>query len=243
MNILVTGAGGFIGKHIVKTLKELRGIQVFEVFHETDEELLALYLSKCDFVYHLAGVNRSDNEKDFTEGNILFTDKILRILEQTDNRCPVLYASSIHARWGTLYGLSKKAAEELLLNHQKANKGQVYIYRLTNLFGTGARPNYNSVIATFCYNTMKGLPITVHDRNTLLTLCYIEDVVEEFLQVLHEGGHQERDGYYFVPKAYQVDLGTLSDTILSFRGRNIDKELLSDFDKRLYETYLSYTYI
>lgn len=240
MNILVTGAGGFIGKHLSDALKGLRGVTVFESFHDTKEETLSYYLSKCDFIYHLAGVNRSEKESDFEEGNTGSTKTILKLLKLYDNICPVLYTSSIHAVRDTPYGRSKREAEELLFQYERETGGQVYIYRLTNLFGKGARPNYNSVVATFCHNIAHGLPIDIHNRDTVLTLCYIDDAVEEFLQVLHRGGHCDKNGYYYVPKVHRVSLGTLSELLLSFQKGRVQEKYLNAFEKALYRTYLSY---
>ncbi|SHJ48777.1 Nucleoside-diphosphate-sugar epimerase [Anaerocolumna jejuensis DSM 15929] len=240
MNILVTGAGGFVGRHISSALKNIPGIVVYESFHGTKKEELVSYLERSDFIYHLAGVNRSGNLEDFTEGNVRVTEEITEALADLKNPCGILYASSIHALLPTPYGRSKRAAEEVLKAYEVNLGGRVYIYRLTNLFGEGARPNYNSVIATFCYNIAKGLPITVHDRNTVLNLCHIDDVVREFLKVLNEEGHKGEDGFYCIPKVYQVSLGALADSLLAFQNNTAEEEKLSEFEKALYHTFLSY---
>ena len=240
MKVLVTGAGGFLGRHLISALQAMKEIILLECYHSTGEAALWGYLSECDFIYHLAGVNRPLNEADFIEGNIEFTRKLTGYLEACKRNCPVLYASSVHAQSGTPYGISKKAAEDLLSDYQNTTGGQVYIYRLTNIFGSKARPNYNSVVATFCYNISHGLPITIHDRNTRLSLCYVEDVVEEFLQLLKPKDSIERK-YHSITKEYEIDLGVLAETLYSFsKGRRLE-ECKTDLEKKLYATYSSYS--
>ncbi|SHO45677.1 NAD-dependent epimerase/dehydratase family protein [Anaerocolumna xylanovorans] len=240
MNILVTGAGGFLGRHMTAALKDMEGITVYESFHQTKKEEVDSYLASCDFIYHLAGVNRSDNITDFTEGNVRLTEEIRNGLVRFHNPCPILYASSIHAIVPSPYGKSKKAAEEVLRAYERNLKSKVYIYRLTNLFGSGAKPNYNSVVATFCYNIVRGLPIVIHDRNTILNLCCIEDVIKEFCRILKEEGFKGEDGYYGIPKVYQASLGMIADTLYAFHKNEGRFEELPEFERALYRTFLSY---
>ncbi len=240
MKILVTGAGGFIGRHMVSALQDRKGITVYQCFHDTGKEELEAYLSCCDFLYHLAGVNRSERMEDFTTGNELFTEELVKSLQKHQNRCPILYASSIHALLETPYGKSKRKAEEILKAHESRESSRVYIYRLPNLFGSGARPNYNSVIATFCYNLVRGLPITVHDRNTILSLSYIEDVMREFIGALTGEGIQGEGGYYNIPKIYRVTLGEIADTLYTFVKQEVRQEELTNFQRDLYNTFESY---
>lgn len=240
MNILVTGAGGFIGRHMTAALKGIGDISVYESFHATKKEELLFFLQNCDFIYHLAGINRSDNLEEFESGNVGLTKEITEVLMKLKEPCRILYASSIHASLPTPYGRSKRAAEVLLQAYEKNTGSKVYIYRLTNLFGSGARPNYNSVIATFCYNLSKGLPIDVHDRNIVLNLSHIDDVTAEFIKVLTEEGNRREDGYYRIPEVYQASLGYLSDTLLAFRDNRVMEENLPEFERLLYSTYLSY---
>lgn len=240
MNILVIGAGGFLGRHMSAALREVEGVTVYESFHETKKEEIDFYLSSCDFIYHLAGVNRSENAMDFTEGNVRLTEEIVNGLIRFHNPCPILYASSIHALLPSPYGRSKKAAEEVLKSYERNFESKVYIYRLTNLFGSGAKPNYNSVIATFCYNIIRGIPITIHDRSIVLNLCYIEDVMAEFIKVLEQGGQKGEDGYYLIPKVHQASLGEIADILYSFHEEEGRTEGMPEFEKALYSTFLSY---
>ncbi len=240
MKVLVTGAGGFLGRHLVSALQERKEVLLLECHHNTEETTFWHYLSDCDFIYHLAGVNRPLKEEEFMEGNIEFTRKITGYLKACKKNCPVLYASSVHAQSDTPYGISKKAAEDLLIDYQNTTGGQVYIYRLTNIFGSNARPNYNSVVATFCYNISHGLPITIHDSSTRLRLCYVEDVAEEFLQLLNPKDYIQRK-YYSITKEYEISLGLLAETLYSFsKGRKLE-ECKTEFDRKLYATYSSYS--
>lgn len=239
MKILVTGAGRFIGRHMVSALQDRKGITVYQCFHETDKEELDAYLSRCDFLYHLAGVNRSEQMEDFTTGNTLFTKELVRGLISHKNKCPILYASSIHAVLETPYGRSKREAEEILKTYENMG-GRVNIYRLPNLFGKGAKPNYNSVVATFCYNLVRGMPIVVHDRSTVLNLSYIDDVVKEFVGAIEGEGRKEADGYYTIPKSFRVSLGEIADTLYTFVKQEVGQDELTEFQRDLYETFISY---
>ena len=239
MKVLITGAGGFLGRHLTTALQELKEITLLKCYHDTSEALLYSYLSECDFIFHLAGVNRPLKEEEFMEGNTEFTGKITDYLKLCKKKCPVLYASSIHAEGNTPYGISKRKAENILFDYQNITGGQVYIYRLPNIFGAGARPNYNSVVATFCYNISHGLPITIHNSSTKLTLCYIEDVIEEFLQVLQEKEYQVVK-FYSIKNEYEINLSVLADTLYSFAKNTKPEECFSEFHRKLYNTYRSY---
>ncbi|WOO37015.1 NAD-dependent epimerase/dehydratase family protein [Anaerocolumna sp. AGMB13020] len=240
MKVLVTGAGGFLGRHLVSALQELKEVILLECYHNTEEATFRRYLSDCDFIYHLAGVNRPMKEEEFIEGNIEFTKMITEYLKKCKKNCPVLYTSSVHAQSGTPYGSSKKAAEDLLFDYENTTGGQVYIYRLPNVFGSNARPNYNSVVATFCYNISQGLPITIHDSSTRLKLCYVEDVAEEFLQLLKPKDFVQQK-YYSITKEYEINLGVLAETLYSFsKGRKLE-ECKTELEKKLYATYSSYS--
>ena len=254
MNILVTGAAGFVGKNLVCALKNLRDGkdrtrpnlkigEIFEYTHSTEPAMLADYCARADFVFNLAGVNRPQREEEFLEGNRDFTGELLSALERHGNTCPVLLASSIQAERDNLYGRSKRAGEELVAAHGEKTGAKTLIYRLPNLFGKWCRPNYNSVVATFCHNIARDLPITVNDPAVVLTLSYIDDVVDEFLRTL-QGREFREDGYCTIPEQHRVTLGRIAELLHAFHAQPRTLMLpdipAGSFEKKLYSTYLSY---
>lgn len=271
MNILVTGAKGFVGKNLVANLRNIAqgknrtrpNLHIEEIFEydlDTDPALLGEYCGRADFVFHLAGVNRPQNNEEFMEGNFGFSSTLLETLKQTGNKCPVLLSSSIQAtligRYGKSdYGRSKLAGEELFFAYGEETGAPVLVYRFPNLFGKWCRPNYNSVVATFCHNLAHDLPIQVNDPSTQLELLYIDDLIEEMLDALE--GHPHRcdyDGltpissesgkYCYVPTTHQVTLGEIVELLESFKAQPqtlVLPEIPPDsFAKKLYSTYLSY---
>lgn len=254
MNILVTGAKGFVGRNLVETLKNIRDgkdksrgefdeINILEYDIDTGEELLDKFCAECDFVFHIAGVHRPKEEKEFMEGNFGFTSVLLDKLSKNGNKSPVLITSSIQAVLDNPYGVSKKAGEDLILKYGEDNGVKTLVYRLPNLFGKWSRPNYNSAIATFCYNIAHDMPITVNDREHMMTIVYIDDVIDEFLRALK--GCENRDGNYCkVPVEHKIKLGEIADLIYSFRQSRETKEIPDmtegSVEKKLYSTYLSY---
>ena len=254
MDILITGAGGFVGKNLVEALKNIRDgkdrtrpdLEIGEIFRctrQTTEAELKEYCANAEFVFHLAGVNRPKNPEEFMEGNRDFTETLLGVLELTGNRCPVMLSSSIQAERDNPYGESKRAGEALMRDYGARTRAKTLIYRFPNVFGKWCRPNYNSAVATFCHNRANDLPIQVNDRNTRLTLVYIDDVVQELLDALE--GKEHRDGEFcFVPTTHSATLGEIVDLIESFRAQP-ETLLLPEipngsFAKKLYSTYLSY---
>lgn len=271
MNILITGAAGFVGKNLCASLKNIKenkdrtrpGLQIGEIFEydlDTDPLLLDEYCTKADFVFNLAGVNRPKDESEFMAGNFGFASLLLDTLKKHKNICPVMLSSSIQAtligRYGESdYGKSKLAGENLFFDYSAETGAKVLVYRFPNLFGKWCRPNYNSVVATFCHNIANDLPITVNDRSTELELLYVDDLVCEMLDALENREHHcEFDGlntvfcgngkYCAVPVTHRVNLGEISDLLESF-ARQPQTLILPEipensFAKKLYSTYLSY---
>ena len=246
MKILVTGASGFIGKNLCATLDRDERYELFKVTLETSELELAKYLKECDFIFHLAGVNRPKDEKEFFEGNADFTAQLTQSLEKYNRhngkKVPIVFTSSIQAERDNPYGQSKKQGEGALNEYGKMTGAQVYIYRFTNIYGKWSQPNYNTVVATFCYNIARDLPIQVNNPEVDLVLCYIDDVVEEFIKVL-EGNPTLEDGHYIVPVTHSIKLGALADTIHRFkdsRGNLSVADMSNQLEKNLYSTYLSF---
>lgn len=249
MKLLVTGARGFIGKNLISMLyskfSEIsRDIVIYEYDIDSKPALLDEYCVDCDFVFHLAGVNRPKEQSEFMEGNYGFTSSLLNTLKKHGNTCPIMIASSVQATLDNPYGISKKAGEEILLEYGKETGARILIYRYPNIFGKWCRPNYNSVIATFCYNIANDMPIQINDRNTSLNLVYIDDVVEELLAAMEGNEHMDEMGYCYVPITYTVTLGEIADMLYSFYSSRKEK-IVPDmtegsFSKKLYATYLSY---
>ena len=200
------------------------------------------YIEKCDFIFHLAGVNRPEHEEEFMKGNFGFTSEMLELLKKHNNKAPIVITSSIQAELDNPYGKSKKAGEDLMFSYEKETNAKVMVYRLTNVFGKWCRPNYNSVIATFCYNIARDLPIKVNDSEVLLNLVYIDDVVEELIGAL-EGKAHSKDKFCYVPIFHTKKLGDIANLIYSFReSRNnlMIPDMQDGFTKKIYSTYLKY---
>ena len=217
--ILITGAGGFVGKNLCAALR-CRGYDNLLMFDlDTPKEALREYAQQAAFVFHLAGVNRPKDPSEFYAGNRGFTEELLHLLAQAGNKAPVLVTSSVQAELDNDYGKSKREAEELIFAHERATGAPALVYRLPGVFGKWCRPAYNSVVATFCHNIAHGLPIEVRDRAYTLPLVYIDDVVACFLSAME--GRAARDcsipGYcHLMCEVYQTSLGHLADTIRSF---------------------------
>ncbi len=253
IKILVTGANGFVGKNLVAQLNNIKEgkaknydinseLELYLYDIDTEESLLDIYTKDCDFVFHLAGINRPQTNEEFMQGNFGFTSTLLNKLKSNNNKAPVLITSSIQATLDNDYGKSKKAGEDLLFEYSKENHVRVLVYRLPNVFGKWCRPNYNSAVATFCNNIANGLDITVNDPSVNMQLVYIDDVVNEFLLSLINKEHKE-DNFCFVPTVHKVRLGEIVDLLYSFKNsrENLSVPKLDNaFEKALYSTYLSY---
>lgn len=271
MNVLVTGAKGFVGKNLVCNLRNIAhgknrtrpGLTIDKIYEydlDTDPALLDKFCAGADFVFNLAGVNRPKDQSEFMDGNFGFASDLLESLKKHGNKCPVMLSSSIQAtligRYGQSdYGKSKLAGEELFFDYSRETGAPVLVYRFPNLFGKWCRPNYNSVVATFCHNIAHDLPIQVNDRSTELEFVYIDDLVEEMLDALEGKEHrcefsgldvvaQEKGRYCYVPVTSKATLGEIADLLASFKAQ--PKTLVmpeipaGSFAKKLYSTYLSY---
>lgn len=245
MRILVTGAQGFVGKNLVAELRN-RGYQdLFEFDKESSKEDLYEFLKTCNFVYHLAGVNRPEKTEEFMEGNFGFTSELLGMLEEHQNFPPILITSSIQATLDNDYGKSKKAGEDLLFSYGTEKNTKVYVYRLANLFGKWSRPNYNSVVSTFCHKIARDEEIQINNPEAQLRLSYIDDVVEEFIQAMEGNGtvSASLEGFHQVSVEHEITLQGLADTIRSFKNSRTDlfvPNMGNPLVKKLYSTYLSY---
>lgn len=242
MNILITGANGFIGRNLVAELRNNDYNNIYEFTRQSDPSMLEEYTKSCDFVFHLAGVNRSEDNSEFMEGNHHLTLQLLESLKKHNNKAPVLITSSIQAENKSHYGVSKKAAENIIFNYQNENDVKVYVYRLPNIFGKWSKPNYNTVVATFCHNISRDIDIQINNSNTKLNLCYIDDVLEEFLKALHDNATFE-NGFNVVPVTYNIELGELAELIQSFKlsRKSLEIPKMNDsLTKKLYSTYLSF---
>ena len=254
MNILVTGAKGFVGKNLVSQLHNIQlgkaknypisgeEIKVFEYDIDSDPLELDAFCKQADFVFNLAGVNRPKDLTEFMKGNFGFASTLLDTLKKYNNTCPVMISSSIQAELDNPYGESKRAGENLLFAYAKETGAKVLVYRFPNLFGKWCRPNYNSAVATFCNNIANDLPIQVNDPSVVMRLAYIDDVVDELIAALVGQEHREGD-FCVVPTVHTITLGEIVDLLYSFKEmpKNLEvPDLGKPFTKKLYSTYLSY---
>lgn len=240
---LITGANGFIGKNLRAALKRRRDVHILTFNRKDDLQLLARHLEKADIVYHLAGVNRPDSIEQFETINAGLTQAIVNTLESIGKRPTVVLSSSIQATVDNPYGTSKKKAEDILIEYAKRCGGRIHIYRLPNVFGKWCKPNYNSVVATFCYNISHGLDISISDKNSELELIYIDDVVNEFIKVLIAPDYCNGTVYCEIGRKYRIALGDLAKRIYQLRDIRsslVVPDLADDFTRCLHATYLSY---
>lgn len=269
MNILVTGACGFLGKNLVAALQnissgkdpthpELNICEIYEYDQGSSPEQLIEFCAKADFVFHFAGINRPKTAEEYFPGNISSLDNVLVKLKEAGNRCPVMLASSIQAsligRYSSSeYGKAKLACEKLLRDYAAENNVSALIYRFPNIFGKWCKPNYNSVVATFCHNIARDLPITINDPETELELLYIDDLVAELLAALSGNIHRcnyegtmsvPGENFCYVPVTHHMSLGRIVELLHSFRAQPetllLPEIPAGSFEKKLYSTYLSY---
>lgn len=241
MNVLVTGADGFIGKNLCVALGEREGFEVLQVTRATGAEALAGMVAQADAVVHLAGVNRPQDVMEFTTGNADFTASLCEAMLHTGRAIPVAFASSIQAERDNPYGASKRAAEDHLRRYGQASGAAVALYRLANVFGKWSRPNYNSAVATFCHNIARGLPIQINDQNAEVRLIYIDDVVDALLAFLASpcaGVRQCEAG-----PVHAITVGALAKQIEAFktvRDTLVSERVGTGLVRALYATYVSF---
>ncbi|GAE30982.1 polysaccharide biosynthesis C-terminal domain-containing protein [Alkalihalobacillus hemicellulosilyticus] len=245
VNVLITGANGFIGKNLYVALEEMKNVSIKTYTRDQTIKELEQFLNQADVVFHLAGVNRvKDEDIEFVEGNINLTEKITGILRKIDRKPIIVMSSSIQVTNNTPYGESKKKAEEILEKYaQETNHNQVFIYRLTNVFGKWGKPNYNSVVATFCYNISRGLDVDIHDPLNEIELVYIDDVIKEFKNRIYCLKEKSKPFIHQVTPTYKITLKKLAAQIYEFynlRKNLIMPDLSNPLTKALYSTYLSY---
>lgn len=241
MKVLVTGANGFIGKNLISFLSEKKEIEIFTFSKDSTEEELIRYIENSDFIFHLAGVNRPKDKSEFAAINTGLTEKIVKLIKQSNKKIPIVLSSSTQVDLENEYGKSKLEAESLILNYSKEMNIPVYIFRMPNVFGKWTKPNYNSVVATFCHNIARSQPIQINDPNTEITLVYIDDLIYHFWNIL--SGQDTKNPFVELSPKYKITLKDLADLLYSFRDSR--KNLISErvgtgLTRALYSTYMSY---
>lgn len=240
MKILLTGSKGFVGKNLVVHFSEMDNVEILEFNRDTDFSYVEKNIEDIDYIFHLAGVNRPTDVKEFYEGNTDLTQQIVDLLKSKDLKIPIIYTSSIQAGLDNDYGKSKKQAEDAIFEYGNGS----LVYRLHNVFGKWCKPNYNSVIATFCNNIAQGQEVSVDDRSKELELIYIDDIAYEFKKILTGSKPTEQqDGYCYINPRYKVSLGYIVDTLTRFKEESQSIYVPStgdDFIKKLHATFVTY---
>jgi UDP-2-acetamido-2,6-beta-L-arabino-hexul-4-ose reductase len=241
-NVLVTGTAGFIGKNLVTALQRRDNVEIATFTRKDNQSVLESHLLQAHIIYHLAGVNRPETEDEFATGNVGLTSDIVHFLRQHNKTPTIVISSSTQAELENPYGRSKKAAEDVLFEYNRETGGQIAIYRLPGVFGKWSRPNYNTVVATFCYNIARGLDITISDTEHEIELVYIDDIVDAFLRHLDDSYGADRQ-WFNVVRTFRITLGELADRIRqlhAIRESLVVPDLADDFMKCLHGTYLSF---
>ena len=242
--VLVTGAKGFIGKNLVTVLRTRDDLRLIEIDVESPAGDLSRGIDEADVIFHLAGVNRPDNDSEFESINAGMTESILQRLRYRSRKPLIVLSSSIQAEFDNPYGRSKRKAEELIEEFSKESGAGAYIFRLKNVFGKWSRPNYNSVVATFCYNVSHDLPININDPERKLELVYIDDVVRSFIDCAFNRGSIKAVAYADVDLSYEITVQGLADRIKILRGIGdtlMMPDMADELTRKLYATYLSYS--
>ncbi|MBK7627775.1 MAG: NAD-dependent epimerase/dehydratase family protein [Bacteroidales bacterium] len=240
--VLITGSDGFIGKNLLIHLRFMPDIEVFEFDIKHNRDYLKKTLDNIDFVFHLAGVNRPVDVSDFSKHNTELTEFIVNYLIDKKKFVPIILSSSTQAELDNDYGRSKLEAESHLNKYRNLG-GVGYIYRFTNVFGKWCKPNYNSVVATFCYNIANGKEIVISDRNKEISLIHVDDIVKVFKQLLSGNREEQNSSFLSVSPSYKVTLGEIADLIKSFQNMSASvmiPNMEGDFTRKLHSTYLSY---
>lgn len=241
MKVLITGSNGFVGRNLAVHLDERKDVEVLCFSRENDPKDLPALVAQVDFVFHLAGVNRPQDPEEFKTGNAGLTQALSDAIIASGRKIPLIYTSSTQAAHDNAYGSSKRTAEEVLHKLASEHGSPVYLFRLPNVFGKWARPNYNSAVATFCYNIARGLPIQINDPSASITLVYIDDVVKSFISVMD--GLVAPTPFSEVEPQYQITVGELSQQLQAFRdsrGTLVTERVGTGLTRALYSTYLSY---
>ncbi len=241
MRILITGASGFIGKNLVARLSERASVEIMQFTRESTGDQLAQYVEAADCIFHLAGINRPLDDAEFISGNVELTSELCQLILKSGRHPKVVYTSSIQAEKDNAYGSSKLAAENALAELNRNNAGSVHIFRLPNVFGKWCKPNYNSAVATFCHNISRGLDIQINDPNANISLVYIDDVIDKFLEIID--GVENGGLYVNVPTQYESTVGKLAEQIYSFKNSRqtlVTERVGTGLVRALYATYVSY---
>lgn len=241
MKVLVTGSNGFIGKNLISHLNEIKDIEIVTFDKEDNFDKIKKEINNIEFIFHLAGVNRPTDNKEFYEGNTDLTRQLIDVIK--GKNIPLIMSSSIQAVKDNDYGISKKMAEDIVKEYAN-NNNQTYIFRLHNVFGKWCRPNYNSFIATFCNNIANDIDITINNPSSEVELVYIDDVVKEFVSIM-QGNKPKvaKDGYYYISPTYKKTVGEVADMLYFFKESMNSIMVPStgdDFTKKLYSTFISY---
>ena len=243
---MVTGANGFIGKNLSVNIKQSSNIQIVPFTRDNSTNDLPELLKSVDCIVHLAGINRSENPDDFFDGNVLFTEQLCSAIQAGGLKIPIIYTSSIQAELNNTYGNTKRKSEEILLKLQKINGNPVFIYRLPNVFGKWARPNYNSAMATFSYNIARDKPIQIHNPNAVIRMVYVDDVITNFKTLIENlllSNSSAKTTYINIKPEYEITVGELVNQLQSFKeSRNnlITDSVGAGLIRALYATYISY---
>jgi len=257
MKILITGSNGFLGKNLQQHLFQYRNLKIVKFNRDDSVTLLPLIIKDIDFVFHLAGVNRPINSSDFLSVNGHLTEILCKAIadevDRTGRKIGILFSSSIQSEFNNDYGRSKKYAEDILLNLKKVKNLPIYIFRLPNIFGKWSKPNYNSVVSTFCHNIVHDLPIIISDPNELISLCYVDDVIKDFIKLMDNFLNKEShslivqkkitEDFCLIKKQFTTTLGNLAQSIQLFKDSRkslLTERVGTDFLRALYSTYLSF---
>ena len=244
MKVLVTGADGFLGKNLSAYLSQNKSITVQKFTRKDSLKILDSKIKDADFVFHFAGINRPENEIEFFQGNSDLTQNLCALIKDSGRKIPIVFSSSVQAGSHGSYGNSKRLAEQHLLSLRKQLGNQLHIFRLPNVFGKWCKPNYNSVVATFCYNAINNIPLEVHEPDRVISLVYIDDLVKQFLRLMEgDVGEKDIDGFEVIEDQYSLTIGGLSEKIQALqasRKRGYVESVGSGLTRALYATFVSY---